>query len=364
MINQLVAENLKHRPVRTLLSVVAIGIEVTLILTLVGLSRGTLEETARRTKGVGADILVRPPGSSVISMSAAPMPQALIGFLEKQPHVTIATGTVSQGIGGIDSITGIDLARFTALSGGFRYLSGGPFAREDDIITDERYADQNNLSVGSTIKLMNRQWRVAGIVEAGKLARIMIPIDRLQDLTGNTGKVTQIFLKLDDPKNTSAVIAALKAQLNDYPIYSIEEFTSLFSIDNIPALRPFINVVIVISMIVGFLVVFLSMYTAVLERTREIGILKSLGATPGYILGLLLRETAALSVVGAIFGITLSFGTRALILKFAGASLISVITPDWWPIAAGIAIGGSLLGTLYPGWKAVNQDALEALSYE
>jgi len=171
-------------------------------------------------------------------------------------------------------------------------------------------------------------------------------------------------MKLDDPKLTNQVLAAFKQKLPDYSIYSVEEFTSLFSVNNVTGLRQFITVVILLSAIVGFLVVFLSMYTAVLERTREIGVLKSLGASPGYILDILLRETFMLAVVGTVLGIALSFATRWLILEFAGATLTSMITPDWWPTAAMIAIGGALLGAMYPGWKAIRQDALEALSYE
>jgi hypothetical protein len=68
LLNKLVFENLRQRPVRTCLSVLAIGVEVTMILTLVGISYGTLDETARRARGVGADILVRPPSSSIISI--------------------------------------------------------------------------------------------------------------------------------------------------------------------------------------------------------------------------------------------------------------------------------------------------------
>ena len=150
----------------------------------------------------------------------------------------------------------------------------------------------------------------------------------------------------------------------EHKIYSIEEFTSLFSVSNVPGLKAFIGVVISLSVIVGFLVVFLSMYTAVLERTREIGILKSLGASPDYVLGLLVRETLLLALIGAVVGIGLGFGTRILVNSFAGPSLSQMIVVDWWPISTGIAIGGAVLGTLYPGWKAVHQDALEALSYE
>lgn len=364
MINKLVVENLKHRPVRTGLSVVAIGIEVALILTLVGVSRGMLEEAAWRARGVGADIWVRPPGSSAISFSSAPMPEKLLAFFERQEHVVLATGTVAQPLRGIETVTGIDPEKFNRLSGGFRFLAGGPFRGRDDLIVDERYATQNKVRVGDHVKLLNRDWRVCGVVEPGKLARLMVQLKVLQDLTGNTGKLTQIFLKLGRPENTQRVIDALKTQLPDYQIYSIEEFTSLFTVSNVPGLKEFIGVVVGVSVIVGFLVVFLSMYTAVLERTREIGILKSLGATPGFVLGLLVRETGLLALVGSVLGIALSYGTRWVIAQLIPASLVQQIVPEWWPIAGAIAVGGALLGTLYPGWKAVRQDALEALSYE
>jgi hypothetical protein len=108
VLNKLVFENLRQRPVRTCLSVLAIGVEVTMILTLVGISYGTLDEAARRARGVGADILVRPPASSIISLSSSPMPDKLVPFLMKQPHVTLATGTMGQPLGGFDVLTGID----------------------------------------------------------------------------------------------------------------------------------------------------------------------------------------------------------------------------------------------------------------
>ena len=76
-----------------------------------------------------------------------------------------------------------------------------------------------------------------------------------------------------------------------YFIYTMEEFTSLLTINSVGLLRDFIGVVIGMAVTVGFIVVTMAMYTAVLERTREIGILKALGASSGYILNLLFRET-------------------------------------------------------------------------
>src|SRR5688572_27262504 len=126
-----------------MLSVLAIGVEVTMMLTLVGLGRGMLDDSVRRARGVGADVWIRPPGSSAISFSSAPMSEKMVEYFERQPHVAVASGTVSHPIGGINTVSGIDLDRFNRMNGGFEYLSGGPFERPDDIIIDSYYANQN-----------------------------------------------------------------------------------------------------------------------------------------------------------------------------------------------------------------------------
>ncbi len=363
MTNKLVFENLKHRPVRTLLGVVAIAIQVTMVLTLVGLSEGMLNEQASRARGVGADILIRPPGGSII-VSGGQMDARFIPFIDKEPHVTVATGTLIFGTDLFNYLTGVDLATFDRLNGGFRFVHGGPFQHPDDVLVDEVYANQHKLHVGDTITNTNHSWRVSGIFVPGMLARMVAPLDTLQDLTGNTGKVSTMYVKVDNAANIPGVIAKLSDKLKTYKVYSMEDYTSLFSATNIPMLTDFIWVVVGVGVLVGFLVVFLSMYTAVLERTREIGVLKALGASPGYILNILLRETILLAVAGSILGILLSYVTRFIIRDLVRSSLIQAIVPRWWLPAAAIAIVGALLGSLYPGLKAARQDAIEALAYD
>jgi putative ABC transport system permease protein len=364
LLNRLVFENLRYRPVRTILSVLAIGVEVTMILTLVGISYGTLDETARRARGVGADIVVRPPATSVMSLSSSPMRQDLLPFFMKQPHVTFATGTMIQPLGGFDTLTGIDLAQFNKLSGGFRFIRGGPFQSDDDVIVDEYYAREKKLRVGSTINLMNHAWRVSGVFESGKLARICAKLDVLQSLTSNSRKLSQIYLKVDDPNRPQSVVNDLRDKMPGYFIYTMEEFTSLLTINSVGLLRNFIGVVIGIAVIVGFIVVSMAMYTAVLERTREIGILKALGASSGYILNLLIRETMLIAVIGTVVGIIMTYGTQWLMMHAVPASLTQETVYKWWPIAGAISVAGALLGAIFPGWKAVKQDVIQALSYE
>jgi putative ABC transport system permease protein len=364
MINKLVLSNLGHRPVRTILSVLAIAVEVTMILTLVGVSYGTLDATARRARGVGADIMIRPPGTSILTLSTAPMSDQLVDFVRKQPHVALATGTAIQPLSGFDSITGLDLDQFSKMSGGFHFLEGGPFEADQDMIVDEYYAREKNLHVGDKIQLINHQWRVAGIYESGKLARICVRLSVLQELMTNQHHLSQIYVKADSPDQIQGILSELRAKMPGYPIYTMEEFTSLLSISSVGMLRDFIGVVIGVAVIVGFIVVFMAMYTAVLERTREIGILKAVGASSYFILKLLLRETLLLSILGTVVGILLTYLTQWLMQHAVPASLTQETVYWWWPIAGGIAILGALLGVVVPGIKAVKQDATEALSYE
>jgi putative ABC transport system permease protein len=364
LINKLVVENLKHRPVRTLLSIIAISVQVAMMLALVGLSQGMLQEQARRARGVGADIIIRPPKSSLLNFTGN-MPAAIIPrFVLHEPHVSAAAGVLFYGTDMFNYVTGVDLAQFNQLNGGFRFVAGGPFRGPSDVLVDSYYAEQHKYRVGATLTLLNLPWTLRGIYEPGMLARLVVPLGTLQDLTANRDKVSVIYVKLDDPARTSAVIASLEQKLPDYPIRSMQEYSELYSVNNVPMLKEFIVVVIAIGVLVGFLVVFLSMYTAVLERTREIGILKALGASPGYVLNILLRETVLLAIGGSILGILLSYLTRFVVNRVIHGSLIQAIVYGWWPIAVVIALVGAMLGAIYPGLKAARQDAIEALAYE
>lgn len=364
LVNKLIFANLLHRPLRTFLSVLAIGVEVTMILTLVGVSHGTLDSMSRRARGVGNDVIIRPPGSIALSLSSAGMSDKLLVKLKDEvPHVTIATGSVVQSLGGLDTLTGVDFAAMNAMAK-FKFDAGGPFQQDDDILIDEHYANQKKLHVGDHLKLVNHDWTVRGIYEEGKLAHILCRIDVLQTLTGNPNKLSQIYLKADNPANAQAIVDKVKELLPGYPAFTMEEFTSLLTTSSVGLLDDFVGVVIGVAAIVGFIVVFMAMYTAILERTREIGILKSCGAGPGYILNMLFRETFMIALFGIGFGIILTYGTQWLMQHAVPASLVQETVYYWWPIAGVIAIGGAALGTVVPAIKAVRQDATEALSYE
>jgi putative ABC transport system permease protein len=366
VILKLVLENIRHKFMRTVLSVLLIAVPVTLILVIVGLSRGMVDDSKRRARGVGADVIVRPPNSSVMGGSGTTIPEQLVTRLATRPHVVAAMGTVNQSAGGLtDTLTGINVDQMNRMSGGFTFEQGGGLQGPDDILLDSYYAEQRKAKVGGKITVANHDWHVAGIVEPGKLSHIFCHIEVLQDLFSAKGLVSVVYLKVDDPKNINGVISELQTNgLQDYKIYPMRDFIELFSPEKVPYLSQFIAVIIGISVVISFAVVALSMYMAVLQRTREIGILKAIGASRSFILTLIVAESLVVGFAGTLVGIVFSFGTRALLLKLVPSSLPQAVVVEWWPIAAAIVLGAALLGALYPGMSAARHDPIEALAYE
>jgi putative ABC transport system permease protein len=297
------------------------------------------------------------------ALSSSPFSEKYIALLQQQPHVVQATGTVIVGIGGFDSVTGLDFPAFNKMSNGFTYSAGGDPVNDDDMIVDQAYARQKHLEIGSKLTLVSHEWTISGIFTGGKLTRIGVKLAALQELTGSPGHLTQIYVKLDDPKYAEPVRDQLKITLHDDQIYTMDELMSVLSISNVAMLKDFIWVVIAVAVIVGFIVVFMAMYTAVLERTREIGIIKAVGGSSGLVLRILLRETLLLAILGTVVGIILTYGAQAA-MKYYPGNLVQETVYYWWPIMCAIAVVGAMLGAVVPAIKAVKQDVTEALSYE
>lgn len=366
MMGQFVWRNLFHRPVRTLIGMMAIAVEVMLVITIVGLTSGMLRETAKRIEGIGADIMVQPNSSTMfIGFTGAPMPIKIADKIAELRYVEYVTPALLQfnTSGGVETIWGIDPVSFRQVSNGFVYLQGHGLEGPDDMLIDDWQAKAKHVKLGDTYTVLNHAWKVVGIVEHGKAGRIFVPISTLQELVGAHDKATIFLVKCTRPEHTADVMEEIKQILPNNKVQPVKEYMSLMTSTNIPALQTFINSIIALAVSIGLLVIFLSMYTTVLERTRDIGVLKSLGASKFMIVRALLAETTLLSFLGILSGIGLSYAVRAGFLKLF-PTLSILITPGWVLRAALIAIVGALVGASYPAWHASRKDAVEALAYD
>jgi len=366
--NKLIFANLVHRPVRSVISVLAVAIEVIMILSIAGIFMGMLNDTKQRTNGIGADLMIRPSNASTfVGVSGAPMPVKIVDVLRKLPHVVVAS-PVNQKLstaGKIEVLYGIDYDSFDALKP-FVYLSGQRFQGPNDVIVDDVFAGSDKgYHVGDTIKILDHPFRISGIVEHGKGGRKLMPIDTMGQITDAEGKASLFYIKCDDPGNDNLVIQEIHstAGLEDYPVETVDEWLEEMTPDKIPGFNVALRVVTFIAVVVGFLAIFQSMYTAVLERTREIGILKSMGASKLTIVDVVMRETAAMALAGVVLGIAGTFGVQFLMAHLYPMQRFE-ITFHWILQGAVIAFVGALVGALYPAWMAARKDPIDALAYE
>ncbi|HZS29503.1 MAG TPA: FtsX-like permease family protein [Candidatus Angelobacter sp.] len=366
--NKLVVSNLVHRPIRSLISIVAIAVEVTLILVIVGLSLGILDDSKNRQEGIGADVMVQPPGASMLGlMSSAPVSIKVADKIRGLPHVTAVAPVISQfsTSGRVEMINGIDLNSFERLGGQFRYLEGGPFQKPDDVLVDDYFADAEHLHPGSKIEVLSHPFNISGVVEHGRGARKFLQLTTLQDLLGAEGKASIFYVKADDPKNASLIADEIKhvPGMEQFTVHTMKDWLTMMAPDKVPGFNIFINVVIGVALVIGFIVIFQAMYTAVMERTREIGILKSLGASKAYIVNVVLRETLVLALIGIALGIVISaLAQRGIHLRFP--TIQPEMTMHWIRNAILIALAGAILGAIYPAFKAAQKDPIDALAYE
>jgi putative ABC transport system permease protein len=367
--NKLVVGNILYRPVRSAISVLAVAIEVIMILSIVAIMMGQVTNAANQTGGIGADILVQPPNASFItSVGGAPVPASVAGVIAKMPHVAVAAPVIMyfNTTGGVQTVYGIDYASFNALKP-FVFVSGTPFQGPGDVIVDDLYARSHHAHVGDMIRVANftPMYRVSGIVEHGRGGRVFLQRQVLGAQMGTPNNASIFYLRTDNSSNDQAVMHEIAStpNLENYHVQTLEEWMSMMTPEHLPGFNIALRVVISIAVIVGFLVIFQSMYTAVMERTREIGILKSLGASKGYIVNLVLREAVLVAICGIILGALLTEAIKAFMgVRFPTTPFI--VSNQWRLQGAGIALAGSILGALYPAWKAARKDPIDALAYE
>ncbi len=319
--NKMIVASLAYRPIRSIISIVAVAVEVTLILLIVGLALGILNDATQRQTGVGADVLVRPPGSSIFNgFSSAPVPIAVADKLRQQPHVVAVAPVVTQVTSGanIEIIYGVDLNSFQAVGGPLQFIEGGPFQSPYDMIVDDYYAAANHLHPGAIVHIFNHDFRISGMIPHGRGGRRYIPLPTLQEIMGAPNKASIFYVKLDDPRNADLVADEFKQ------IPGMSEY-------NIMSMR---------------------------------GILKSLGASKMYIVRLILRETLLLAIAGIVAGMVISTLARAGIVHKFPTLRVLPITLAWAVYATLIAIGGAMLGAVYPAFKAGQKDPIDALAYE
>ncbi|HSW40560.1 MAG TPA: ABC transporter permease, partial [Acidobacteriota bacterium] len=258
---------------------------------------------------------------------------------------------------------GIDLESYNQLPGRLEIVSGTPSLQGFEVIVDQAYASARGLVPGMTLNILDHDFRVSAICRPGAVVRIFVPLETLKKITGSVDKVTLMFIKADPKSDLDEVYRVLNEKFQNYSILRSNDPALLLAETNLPGLEEFRFLIVLISMLLSFMVILLAMYTTIFERTREIGILKSLGASRRFIVGMIIKESAMICGSGAVFGIVVSMIIKtAVIMKFPTLQVAMGIEELIRGLVLGLLAG--TLGALYPAYKAARMDPVKALSYE
>jgi putative ABC transport system permease protein len=366
--DNLVMSNMTHRPARTFVSILGVAVGVLLVVFTVGLAHGVLRERGRRESDVGAEIMMRAAGTLGLG-GAQPlkMPVARAAEVAKIPGVRVATpvaqSTDTSDTGfGVRVIDGIEFDSYQRLSG-LRVVEGKSPDSGEQAIVDTVWKEQRKVKAGDAVKLFGRDFRIAGIYEPPGGARIKIPLWVAQDNAGNDAHdlCTSILVSVTNPAEQDAVAERIHAAFPEDQILFTRDLPELYA-SSVPALDVFINVVVGVAASISMLVILLAMYTTVTERTRQIGVLKSLGMSSAGVAWVIEQEALVVSVLGVLLGLVLTLAARFLVMHTT--TLTVDIEPRWLGVSLLIGLLGGTLGALYPALRAARQDPVEALSYE
>jgi putative ABC transport system permease protein len=371
----LVIANVRQRPVRALVSAAGVALGVCLVMLFTGLARGLSNDLERRSQNLKAELVFSRSGGMDVSLSASASVSARYEEeLEKIEGVEMAVPDIrffsEGGKGfGLEQIEGVDWDEFARMNG-MRLVSGRAPRFElneqgepavNEVVIDEAKARNNNLTVGSLLKLFGRDYKVAGIYTPEAGPRVKMPLAALQDVLQAPGKCTMLYVKLREPERAVEMARRIDEQLPGNKIQFTRDLITNIE-KSIPYLGVFLRALVGLSALVSGLVVMLAMYTTITERTREIGILKALGAARGFIVGEIVKEAVLISVIGVVAGFAVSFLAGYLIQR--AYALPFEYSWAWGLTAALIGLLGGALGALYPAVRAANLDAVSALAYE
>ncbi|NLW87600.1 MAG: FtsX-like permease family protein [Planctomycetes bacterium] len=394
--------NILHHKLRSLLNALGIGIGICMLLTLSGLSRGSLGEIADRWDAVNAQLLVYPAGwgESTPTLSGVGLSDRFAQRIEQQNPGKVARAVPvflwPMKVGGQDHLAaGVDPGQWDMLAGG-KKLSGGRLFDPDmsfahwlekqlleeasgddlasitdadlasrgalELVIDSRLAKKASLKVGDDVHISNHNWKIVGVVPEGGLARVYLPRRTAQFLfgSGSITKSTVIFVDLVDDEGVEQASRDIRNDTRQ-EVVQVSQYRNMLQ-QKWGVMYTYVDAVNVVALIIAFLFIAVMLYTMVLQRTREIALLKSFGASSAFVIRQVLAESLLMTFAGCAIGIGVSYAAGWAIEQ---VTLYTVtIGPHWIAIAIAAAFAGAVISACYPAWRAMKIDMVEALTME
>ncbi len=359
-------QSLWQRTTRTLLTLGVIGVTVGGIMALEAMVRGTMELVSNM--GGDAEIMLRQAGIADTGYST--IDQRVGTKIAAMPEIESVSGMVFSATAMPESgmffiYRGLAPSEYSIQR--INVVEGERLTTNHQIMLGRLMADTLKVGVGDTIEVMSSRFRVVGIYESGTGFMELGGVITLRDgqtIAGKPRKVSLYMVKVKDPSQAEEIVDMINTRFPEVHAALTGEFAE--QMPDMQSTDAMMAGISFLAILVGGVGVMNAMLMSVLERTREIGVLRALGWRRGRILRMILAEALLLGIFGAIAGIFIAFGLGDLLIR---APLMGDLLQLKWEIdifrnAIALAILLGLLGGFYPAFRATRLQPVEALRYE
>lgn len=359
--------NLWRRRTRTTLTTLGIGVGIATIVALGGIGEGIAEAFNALAMGSQADLVAIEADTS--DMGYSTIDERVGARLSALPDVEAVAGVgfafdMSGGTT-IIFVMGYHPREFAIRH--FKIVEGEPLTTQRQAIVGRQMAEVMSLEVGDTLRVLDSSFRVVGIYETGvsfEDSGVVVSLRDAQRLAGRPHQVSMYTIKLRDPGRVEAVRENLEENFPEIDVTLTSEFAEIMP--DLQSMETMVKQISFLAVLIGGVGMLNVMLMSVLERTREIGVLRSLGWRRWQVIEMILTEALALGIVGGVCGILLGVAIAWGITQIPGVGgmVVPHYSPGLFVQALAVALATSTLGGVYPAWRATRMRPVEALRYE
>jgi ABC-type antimicrobial peptide transport system permease subunit len=358
--------NLWRRRTRTSLTLLAIGVSIAAVVSLGAIAEGATFLITQIFRASQTDLFAI---QADVDADFSTIDERKGARIAARPGVEAVSGIIMTAVNTDEMpmllVFGYHPREFAIRH--FRVVEGEPLSGRRQVLLGRKAADAMGLSVGDTLRLLDSRFRVAGIYETGLSYEdigVVIGMREAQSLVGKPRHVMYYGIKLHDPTQAEAVrdeLGTLFPGIDFALTADVAEAMSDFRV-----MGQMVTSISALAVLIGTLGMLNTMLMSVLERTREIGVLRSLGWRRRQVLGMILKEALFLGAVGGVCGIAIGWGLSRLIGLAPGVfgAFEPMYTPGVFVQAVLVALLAGAIGGLYPAWRATQMRPVEALRYE
>jgi ABC-type antimicrobial peptide transport system permease subunit len=358
--------SLWRRRTRTALTLLSIGVSIAAVIVLGGLAEGMLGAFMVMMTDSQTDLFA---AQADVDMDFSAIDERVGARIAARSDVDAVSGMFWTGASTDEMpmliVYGYHPREFAIRR--YRIIEGQPLEGRRQILVGRMAAENMGVEVGDTFRLLESNFRVVGIYETGQAfedAGVIIGLREAQSITGKSRQVQFYLISLRDPEQVETVKAELEANFPDIDFSLTSELGETTS--DFRVLQAMADQISFLAVFIGAVGMLNTMLMSVLERTREIGVLRSLGWRRRRVLGMILQESLVLGAVGGICGIPLGLGLGGLIGSAGiwGGAIEPIYTSQTFVHAIVVAAVAGVIGGLYPAWRATRMRPVEALRYE